>query len=545
MQKSRIEQYQEKLKERETNNDNYFLDRFSGNKLGKTLNLSNTNSLINQENQNINNFQNNRTLKRNVTPNINTKNNYNIIENNIFNNGQTGQNYNNIKNINNQNLSNNANNINYYNNQDNINNINQNSNFNTINTINNVYSRPRSQNKNKNNNIYISELTNDPYGNDYKGTGNLPRDKGGNIKEDMYNQNQMLKEIWAKEMQEKKMRKEKEKQRQKELDILEEERIKREIAEINAKEEEEKQIKKQNEEKVLQENAQLIQNKKEIYENGININSNSPPNTNNENDNYYNNQIINQDSNPYYNNNNLYNKESKYKNIDLNNIHFYRRNNNKNNQNKNMFYKNKIRNNNIYNNRKVNEFEFCPNPRQLEDSPNPQISKLKKEVNSGYMEISSLFKQLKNNVIEANQNRNKAEKQLKYITDEINKEKKYRLQLEKKKYEQMRPEEIYNNYYASVRDVDPIIYEKNETNLEQNNMSNLAKVGQNLIRLTSQSEFIPVGSNTYDNNILIGDNPGFNYDPNNNIALNNNNEFGENNQEIESETVFQPNEQNI
>ena len=210
-----------------------------------------------------------------------------------------------------------------------------------------------------------------------------------------------------------------------------------------------------------------------------------------------------------------------------------------------MFYKNKIRNNNIYNNRKVNEFEFCPNPRQLEDSPNPQISKLKKEVNSGYMEISSLFKQLKNNVIEANQNRNKAEKQLKYITDEINKEKKYRLQLEKKKYEQMRPEEIYNNYYASVRDVDPILYEKNETNLEQNNMSNLAKVGQNLIRLTSQSEFIPVGSNTYDNNILIGDNPGFNYDPNNNIALNNNNEFGENNQEIESETVFQPNEQNI
>ena len=286
---------------------------------------------------------------------------------------------------------------------------------------------------------------------------------------------------------------------------------------------------------MLQENAQLIKNKKEIYENGTN-------NNNNENDylqnNNYNNQIINQDINPYYNNN-LYKNESKYKNRDLNNIHFYRRSKN-NNQNKNIFYKNKIKNNHNYNSRKVNEFEFSPNPRQLEDSRNPQISKLKKEVNSGYMEISSLFKQLKNNVIEANQNRNKAEKQLKYITDEINKEKKYRLQLEKKKYEQMRPEEIYNNYYANVRDVDPIYYEKNQTNLEQNNMSNLAKVGQNLIRLTSQSEFIPVGSNTYDNNTLIGDNQGFNYDPNNNIALNN--ELGENNQEIESETVFQPNE---
>ena len=99
----------------------------------------------------------------------------------------------------------------------------------------------------------------------------------------------------------------------------------------------------------------------------------------------------------------------------------------------------------------------------------------------------------------------------------------------------MKPEEIYNNYYANVRDVDPIYYTKNETNLEENNMSNLAKAGQNLIRLTAQSECIPIGSNTYDNNnIIIGEN------------MDNNNFIGDkvssNNMEIESETIFQPKE---
>ena len=68
-------------------------------------------------------------------------------------------------------------------------------------------------------------------------------------------------------------------------------------------------------------------------------------------------------------------------------------------------------------------------------------------------------------------------------------------------------------------------------------MSNLAKMGQNLIRLTAESEFIPIGSNSYENNNLFiednGDNPG------NNIAVNG--EMGEN-LEMESETVFQQNE---
>ena len=78
------------------------------------------------------------------------------------------------------------------------------------------------------------------------------------------------------------------------------------------------------------------------------------------------------------------------------------------------------------------------------------------------MEISSLFKQLKNNVLEANLNKNKAQNNFKLISDEINKEKMYHLQLEKKKYDQMKQEEMFDYYYANVRDVDPVYHIKNE-----------------------------------------------------------------------------------
>ena len=547
--KSKLEQYQEKLKERETNNDTYFLDKFSNNKFGKTLNLQN-NSLTNKENQTFVDYEKNknRAIKRNFTPNIHNINNYSINNNND-NNYLNSLHQNSNNNINNNNfhyMNNILNNqqINYYNNINNNNNFynhelnqpnkNNMNNMKKNNPNNNAYERPKSQNKIKNNNFYNNisgNDSNDPFGNNYKGTGIIPRDRGNNLNEERFNQNQRLKEIWAIEMLEKKEREEKEKKRQKELDILEEERIKREIAEQIEKEEKEKQRKKQNEENIVKDNAQLLQNKKILNENGNKDFDFSQNNSDN-------NQPLNS-NNMIYLTNKLNSLNNKYKNIDLNNIHFYRSINNNNNSKLND--RNKAKKNKIYSNRKVNEFEFSPNPRQLEDSNNPQISQLKKEVNSGYMEISSLFKQLKNNVIEANQNRNKAENQFKFLSDEINKEKKYQLKLEKQKYDQVKQEEMNNYNYANVRDVDPIYYTKNEKNLEENNLSNLAKAGQNLIRLTAQSEFIPIGSNIYENNIMIGEGGGIDDDLGNNIAINN--ELGENNLEIESETIFQPNEE--
>ena len=523
-QKSKIELYQEKLKERENNNENYFFDILSNNnKFAKTINLQN-NSLKNQEENNK--FNENNILNRNATPNPhNINNNFQKINqlslNQNLNQTDIFSNYD----INNNNMKNRNNSFNNFN----LNPSEENNNMNYLKILNTNSRRTNIQslrniNKNDNNN----NLLNDPYGNTYKGTHILPRDMGNTLKEEKYNQNQILKNIWAEEMKEKKIREEKEKQKQKELDLLEDERIKRDIEEEKMKEEQEKQRKKEKEKNLAQDNALLIENKKNLVENENNEYTQN-------NYNYYNNEFLEQVSDlnnklNYYNN-----RKFEYKNIDLNNIHFYRSNKNTNNMNQIQNYKNKIKNKQNNNmNRRVNEFEFAPNPRQMDDSKNPQISKLKKEVNSGYMEISSLFKKLKNSVIEANQNKNRAEKELKYITDEINKEKKYHMQLEKKKYEQMKPEEIYNNYYANVRDVDPIYYTKNEANLEENNMSNLAKAGQNLIRLTAQSECIPIGSNTYDNNIIIGEN------------MDNNNFIGDkvssNNMEIESETIFQPKE---
>ena len=525
----KLEQYKEKLKEREFNNDTYFLDKFSNNnnnRLDRTLNPK-KNSLINQENQIFSNNDFSRTSRRNATPNINYINNNN--NNNIDNSNMIYNNNSNLPNIDNKN---NINTINVFNN--NINNANNN---NSITNLNN-YSRPRTQNLNKNyiqNNNNAIDYSKDPFGNSYRGAGIIPRDRGANIKEDQLNQNKMLKEIWALEMEEKKRREEMEKQKQKEYDLIEDEKIRRIVEEEKKQVEEEKRLKKENEKNIVKENEQLIQNKKNNLENGGNTQIEIQQN----------NEEINNFSD--LNNYNYNYIKKKYENLDLNNIQFYRKNKNdfnNNNINEKIYYRNKINQYNLFNNRRVNQFEFSPNPRLLDDSKNPQIAKLKKEINSGYMEISSLFKQLKNNVIEANLNKNKAQNNFKIISDEINKEKMYHLQLEKKKYDQMKQEEMFDNYYANVRDVDPVYHIKNDKDFQKeksnlSDMSNLARAGQNLIRLKAQSEFIPIGVNTYDSNIRNEDNERINEninDPGNNIALN---DDPKNNIEIESETIFQ------
>ena len=70
----------------------------------------------------------------------------------------------------------------------------------------------------------------------------------------------------------------------------------------------------------------------------------------------------------------------------------------------------KIKNNILNNPRKINEFEFSPNPKLLDNNKNPQIAKLKQEINYGYMQISSYMKNLRKNVIEADNNKIKSEK---------------------------------------------------------------------------------------------------------------------------------------
>jgi hypothetical protein len=113
----------------------------------------------------------------------------------------------------------------------------------------------------------------------------------------------------------------------------------------------------------------------------------------------------------------------------------------------------------------------------------------------------------------------------------------------------MKQEEMNNNYYVNVRDVDPVFYTNIGKNVEpNNNMSNLAKVGQNLIRLSSQSRFIPIGVNNYESSNFVDSNAGLdgglnegNDDLRNNLDAND--ESSKNNMEIESETVFQQNDE--
>ena len=153
------------------------------------------------------------------------------------------------------------------------------------------------------------------------------------------------------------------------------------------------------------------------------------------------------------------------------------------------------------------------------------------------MQISSYMKNLRKNVIEADNNRIKAEKQLKFINNEIEKEKKYQLSLKKLEYDKYNNNDYINNYnnnyyYTNVNDVDPIYYDLmpiNQSNMnnKNNEMSVLAKMGQNLIKLNSESEFVPIENNNYYNYNNIGINE--------EILLENNIEKGE----IKNETIFQ------
>ena len=360
--------------------------------------------------------------------------------------------------------------------------------------------------------------------------------------------------MWSKEIEERRIKKLEEEKKKKEMDILEEERIKKEIEELNKRELKEKQAQKEKENIISKENEQLIKNRfliknqNKFEENGIinnNITSDNINNNNNENNNQIKPNLVKSESFNYLES--MERLKNKYKDVDLNSIHFYPQNRRNIEIRKLIIEKklnfNKLKNNVINNKRSVNEFEFSPNPKLLDDSKNPQIAKLKKEINYGYMQISSAIKNLRKNIIQADNNKLKAEKELKLINTDFNKEQKYQLQLDKIEYDKRKKDNTYiNNYnndfykYTNINDIDPMYYniapvvQSNMNNNNKNEMSNLAKVGQNLIKLNSESEFIPIGMNYYYKNMYenIGVNEG--------IQMENKTEHGE----LKHETVFEP-----
>ena len=392
----------------------------------------------------------------------------------------------------------------------------------------------------------------DPYGNNYSGVHILPRWREDEIKKKRNEEIDKYREMWSKEIEERRIKKLEEEKKKKEMDILEEERIKKEIEELNKRELKEKQAQKEKENIISKENEQLIKNRfliknqNKFEENGI-INNNITSdniNNNNENNNQIKPNLVKSESFNYLES--MERLKNKYKDVDLNSIHFYPQNRRDIEIRKLIIKKklnfNKLKNNVINNKRSVNEFEFSPNPKLLDDSKNPQIAKLKKEINYGYMQISSAIKNLRKNIIQADNNKLKAEKELKLINTDFNKEQKYQLQLDKIEYDKRKKDNTYiNNYnndfykYTNINDIDPMYYNiapvvQSNMNNNKNEMSNLAKVGQNLIKLNSESEFIPIGMNYYYKNMYenIGVNEG--------IQMENKTEHGE----LKHETVFEP-----
>jgi hypothetical protein len=211
----------------------------------------------------------------------------------------------------------------------------------------------------------------------------------------------------------------------------------------------------------------------------------------------------------------------------------------------------------------VNEYGFGldSNPREIEDNINEQIAKLRNDVNSQYIEMSNLFGKLKMDVIEANQLKNEAEKELQYIKKELAKNKMASLAYDAQLNQVLERHAPYNNMHINIKDVDPLyslrnarkdlqstsnmIYATDMVN-EQNvnrvkQLSALAQAGQNLVGLKAESEFIPINSpgenNEFNNE---GNNFGneLNSDPKNNIAIS---KTGYKNLESDSYPIFQPN----
>ena len=553
--KSKAEQYKEKLKQRELYSNN-MLDRFTENGAGAPL-RNNDGSIVTKRRTMLNNDYEDLFLnQRNATPNpigynvnqqmnlTSQRNTYDI--NNNINNLDINNNNNNymnnnlyqtlpIRNVDLNNLYNiNNNNINF----NNANNENQNSNIiNNDFQMTNFHRRPQSQinfsntlnntnriyNINNNNIEQDNNITNDTSDNKYQGIGILPRDRSSD--EEKRNQNQMLRNTWLKEIEEKKLREAQRKKEEKEQELREELKEKEMLEKEKLKENE----LEQNFKNLLMENKKNNQNQEDVMV--MNGNNLEPVQSQPQMDEY----------NPQPQEQNFRILREPNTNNEINTY-----------------------NNNNY--EQINEFAFDSNPRDLEDNINEQIAKLRNDVNSQYIEMSNLFGKLKMDVIEANQLKNEAEKELQYIKKELAKNKMASLAYDAQLNQVLERHAPYNNLHINIKDVDPLyslrnarkdlqstsnmiystdmINEQNVNRVKQ--LSALAQAGQNLVGLKAESEFIPINSpgdnnNDFNNN---GNNFGneINNDPKSNIAISN---TGYKKLDSESYPIFQQNNDNF
>ena len=354
-------------------------------------------------------------------------------------------------------------------------------------------------------------------------------------------QKQQLKNEWIQQIEEKKRRKEIEKQKEIEKDKEAEERWKKQMA----YQEEIKQNMKQGKFKLDNfapspgnEFAMMtyINNpNNEINQNGMNINDNNNNNLSS--------------SSPPEMNQGMQGMSGEYANQDNNN------NGDMIQSQQNMNYTNSgTLQYNPYAPPKENDttmklLEFSKLSRRLDDNINDQLTRLRNDVNNQYLEMSNLFGKLKQDVAEANQLRNDAERELNYVKDELMKQKMNNILYENKLNQTLEKHAPYNNLHIPYSEVNPLNNNNNNNNvsisgsLNPNNnlqsvsthlymndmvnegnlnqareLSSMAKLGQSLMNV---SELVPIVSSQQLTESKVNDNANVNMNalPSNQMSI--------------------------
>ena len=295
-------------------------------------------------------------------------------------------------------------------------------------------------------------------------------------------QKKMLRDDWIKQIEDKKQRLKEEKQKQIEKDRIEEMKYQKYL-------EEQKEAEK----------AQKYQNE-QFNQSPMSPQSNSQSNLNQQPQSHTPLSLSNRAN--YSNQDNKSNNNS-----GLNQSFGILRNNSANNLTSNMI-----------SNIQPPMLNYATISRNLDDTINDQIAKLRNDVSLQYVEMSNLFNKLKMDVAEANQLKGEAERELKYIRDELLKTKMNNILYENKLNQVLERNAPYNNLHIPFNEVDPfngahnriqsgknlqstssMVFANdmvNEGNINRvRELSSLAQVGQSLV---GESEFIPIQTTNED-----------------------------------------------
>ena len=507
--KSKLEEYQLKLKERELYTNN-ILDRFTQNGNGAPIRDEKGNLIIKRkailENVKYNDislsqeFQNQNQNENNIIQ-YQSPQNANGMEDNNINNDNDNEN-NKFENTLNQNqiIINDDNNINDNNK---INNIGDNEQYNPYSLINNSPKQINNESKEDslNNNI-ISNKSNINRNNinsySYEGIGIIPYVSDFKKIEQKMNLGS-LKDDLKMAIEYKRQKQEKEKQKQKELDLKEDLKVKKAIEEENILLKLEKKKKEEEENRLRLINLQNIEKNKK-KKNLIDI------------DEYY-----GKDFKTYrYNNKNINNKndnkaQEQNEDNDDNNNNYSNINDIEMNNNINILEdisQTKKDTLNIMN-------DFAINIHKNRYILDNDIKNLKKEVRNQYMEMNDIFKELKGNLAEADFNKNSLLQKSHILKTNLLKNSiSYTLNknIINRNYDEnmnINAEELTKENYNDYSNNNNIISQNFNLpgtsdfiyiNEDENNMSSLAQIGKNIIENNTENEKIPVNDNINYNN---------------------------------------------